>query len=190
MSYDTSIPRTGDSASQDYLGMQANFNQIQNSFSVNHKPLATGGGVDGYHTQIQLADVLAGDPNKVAPVSSVYTKGTPPELFFQNGDLASNVIQLTSALVNDGSNGTVAAEYTVTTPFGMVLKFGLTQAVATGSVITLVSPFATTFLGLVITPRLATFCQSGANISGSPSQFTVYFSTGGNQNLYFFAWGN
>lgn len=190
MSYDPTIPTTGHSASNDYLTMQANFKQINDSFKINHEPLATGGGIDGYHTQIQIANVLAGDPNKVAPVTSLYTKGATPELFFQNGVLASNVIQLTSALVNDGSNGTVSAEYTVTTPFGMTLKFGLTQAVVSGTAINLVSAFPTTFLGLVVTPRLNTFAQSGANITGSPSQFTVYFSTGGAQVLYFFAWGN
>lgn len=192
MSYDPSIPATGHSASQDYGGMQANFAEIQNAFSVNHLPLASASN-DGFHTLINLVAPLGGDPNQITPIGSVYTKTVSgaSQLFYQNGALAANVVQLTGNLVSEGGNATVSSEYTVTTPWKLILKFGITASLASGSTVTLVSAFPTNFLGIVITPRLAgnSFCQSSANITAA-STFTYTNSTGNPQNAYFFAWGN
>lgn len=188
MSYNTLIPATGHSGSQDYQGMQANFLQIQNSFSVNHEPLASGGGTEGYHTQIQLANVLGSDPNIAAPVSSLYTKGTPPELFFQNGALAANVFQLTGNITN-ASGPNVSIEYQVITPWGLILKFGTTTMIASGTVVDFPVAFPGAVYGVISICRLAGFCQNGVNNSAQIS-FTPYFSAAGNQVVYYFAWGN
>lgn len=183
MSYDPTIPATGHSASQDYLGIQANFKQINDSFKINHEPLATGGGIDGFHTQVQLAAVLAGDPNKVAPVSSVYTKGTPPELFFQNGALASDVMQITGNLVTE-ANG----QYTVTTPWGITFKFGTMTIVTSGTKVAFSSNF-TTGLGCNVTIRQGS--GGGFQISAliANDGITIAGTNINGQTAYFFAWG-
>lgn len=186
MSYNPNVPVTGHSGSQDYQAMQANFAEIQSAFSVNHNPLASAMG-DGFHTQIQLAAALVSDPNQIAPIASVYTKGATPQLFFQNGNMASNVVQLTGNSVLTGS------EYTIVSPWGLIFKFGVGTG-ATGTNIPFAVPFPTNGLGVVITIR-----QSGGT-GGSQSAivygvngvtgFIPYYGIAGPQAMYYVAWGN
>lgn len=91
---DTPLPTETPSASQNLL--RQNFNQIAISYNTDHVALTSALNI-GQHKQVTLANVLASDPNQVAPVSSVYTKTASgaPNLFFQNGVLATNVIQMT-----------------------------------------------------------------------------------------------
>lgn len=191
MPYDVTVPKTGSNGASDYTAMRGNYDQIQTSFSIDHKSLGNSGALEGFHKKVTFSAPIS-DPGQVSPIASAYTKTVGPasQLFFQNGALAANVFQLTGNLVNDGSNATIASQYTVVTPWGITFKFGLTQNIASGTPVNLVSAFATNFLGVLITPRLNNFAQSGANITVNPSQFTPYFSGGGAQTLYFFAWGN
>lgn len=59
MAYDQTVPATGHSASQDYTPIRNNFVQIQTSFSVDHQPLASGGGIDGFHKQVTMPAATA-----------------------------------------------------------------------------------------------------------------------------------
>lgn len=83
MAYNSLVPATGHSGSQDYQAMQGNFAQIQNSFSIDHEPLASGGGIDGFHKKSSY--VAASDPANVSGVGTAYTKvvGSRTELFFR-----------------------------------------------------------------------------------------------------------
>lgn len=124
MAYDNTIPATGHSGSQDYNAIRGNFQQIQTSFSVNHEPLASGGGTEGYHTQIQLAAPVP-DPNKVGTIGSIYTKGSPPELFFQN---ASTIFQLSgSILIESGNDGQGGTYQVFQTPWALKIFTGTTK---------------------------------------------------------------
>lgn len=184
MAYNQSVPATGHSGSQDYQDIQGNFVQIQTSFSVDHEPLASGGGIDGYHKKVTLAAPIT-DPNLAANVSSVYSKlvSSVPQLFFQNGALASNVSQLTGNAVLTGS------EYTVVTPWGLILKFGLGTASNAGIVNNFAVAFPNTAAGILLTPRFAGALSVGAN-SLVVNGFTAYLQSGpGTQAIYYFAWG-
>ena len=72
------------------------------------------------------------DPNSIAPAASVYTKQAPDritseminmvtQLFFQNGNAASNVTQL---IGHQFKIGTPAGHFGFKTPFNIILNFG------------------------------------------------------------------
>lgn len=135
MSYDSNVPTTGHSASQDYAQMQANYAQIQTSFSVNHRPLASGAGSEGYHTVVQFPAVVA-DPNLVSPATSLYIKtvSAESELFFQNGALAADAVQLTGSIISASGNTGAGSTFSIfQTPWGIRIFAGQTQSLAAGS---------------------------------------------------------
>jgi len=182
MSYDQTVPATGHSGSQDYNAIRNNFVQIQSSFSVNHEPLASGG-VDGYHTEIQFANVLGSDPNIAAPVASLYTKAVSgtPQLFFQNGSSSSNVSQLT------GNSSATGNGYT-TLPGGILLQW----ASASTSTGTATISFPLTFPTNVFSATVST--TGGARACGisslSTSSITVNTAAAGTATIYVIAIGN
>lgn len=182
MTYNSTVPATGHSASQDYSAMQGNFAQIQNSFSINHLPLASGGGIDGYHTKVFLANALGSDPNLTAPVSSIYSKlvSSLPQLFFQNGSSAGNVVQLTGfTIISSGSN------YGIQTPWGLKLNWGSVNANASGSSVN----FAVTFSQLQsINATSANNTSSIAWIGNQGNSGFTAFSSQFNA-VYYFAIG-
>jgi hypothetical protein len=184
MAYNTLVPTTGHSASQDYQAMQGNFAQIQNSFSVNHTPLASGGGTEGFHTKVQFPAVIS-DPGLASPQSSLYIKAVSglSQLFFQNGALAANIVQLT------GNAVLTASEYTIVTPWGLILKFGIGSASNAGDVNNFAVAFPNSGIGVMITPRHAG-ALSSAVTGPSTTQFTGWLQAGpGSQAVYYFAWG-
>ena len=186
MTYNLGIPAANNTPAADQPRIQQNFTQIATSYNTDHIPLSSGSNA-GYSNKLTLV-TQGSDPGSVVGSGIVYTKGTPSQLFFEN---VAGIAQLTASVVNDGSNGTVSSEYTIVTPFSFILKFGLTAQLASGSTVTLVSAFPNNFLGIVVTPRLAgtSSSKTSANIL-STSTFTYTNDTGGNQNAYFFAWGN
>lgn len=134
MSYSSTVPTTGHSGSQDYTQMRENFAQIQTSFKVNHKPLASGGGSEGFHTVVQFPAVIA-DPGLASPQSSLYIKtiSAASELFFQNGALAADVVQLSGNIVSASGNDGAGGSYTTfQLPYGFRIFAG-TAASASGS---------------------------------------------------------
>lgn len=170
MSYNTTVPATGHSGSQDYQPMQQNFLQIQNSFSVNHTPLASGGGTEGYHTQINFPDALGSDPNLVAPASSVYNKAVTGtnQLFFQNGNSGSNVVQLTGPIIsatgNDGQGGTYQV---FQTPWAMRIFTGTTAPLSGFKAFTLSG--GVTFGSTIYTSQVSAFGGGAVPASISPN---------------------
>lgn len=174
MSYDDSIPAASHSGSQDYFQMQQNFAQIQNSFKVNHEPFASGG-VDGYHTQIQLAAPVS-DPGKTGTVSSIYTKGSPPNLFFQN---VSSIFQLTGPISN------IANGYIVVN--GVYFQWGH-RVIAN----TLPVPFNINFPNACFVVLLTSDSTSSQfNVTSLlPNQFSWAANPIGNAQFYWFAIGN
>lgn len=102
MAYDSTIPATGHSASQDYNGIRGNFQQIQTSFSVDHEPLASGGGIDGFHKKSTY--VGGSDPLTVAGSGIVYTKSANSDinLFYKSGGGVISQLTGGSIVANPG----------------------------------------------------------------------------------------
>lgn len=102
--YNTPLSNQTPAASQPQ--MQQNFVQIASSYNSDHVALdqATNAGT---HKQVTLGAPLSGDPGKVAPISSLYTKTVSgkSQLFFQNGNLASDVEQLSGGPDSEAGNG-------------------------------------------------------------------------------------
>lgn len=184
MSYDQNTPRATETPAQSQPLIAGNFLQIATSYNTDHVALTSGSNV-GQHKQVTFSNVLAADPNQVAPIASLYTKAISgnSQLFFQNGALAANVAQLTGNAVLTGS------EYTVVTPWGLIFKYGLGTASNAGIVNNFAVPFPNGSLGVLLTPRFAGALSTGIN-SITASQFTAYLQAGpGTQNVYYFAWG-
>jgi hypothetical protein len=183
MAYNQGVPATGSSGSADYLAIQGNFAQLQTTFSANHKPISSGGGTEGFHTLIEFAAAQSA-PNLVSPQSSLYpaTSAGSTQLFFQNGALASNVVQLTGNATLSGS------EYTVISPWGLTFKFGTATASPGGTANTFAVNFPTAVIGIVITVRAAGAQSNAAVITGA-NAYTAYCASG-SQTIYFVAWGN
>lgn len=176
MAYNQGVPATGSSGSQDYLAIQGNFQQLQTTFSVNHEPIASGGGIDGYHKLVQMPVVQASDPNLPAPQTSLYTKtvsGTS-ELFFQNGSTAADVTQLTGAnspTSNEFRSGLIA----ISNPAGTPISF---------------TPFPNACTAVVITGQNATYFPRVISINSGPANGFVAGTSGLPISAYYIAIGN
>lgn len=124
MTYNPSIPQSGDDPTVSQAQLLANFGVLNTATSVNHIPL-TSGANPGLHTMINFPVALASDPNLAAPISSLYPKlsGSANQLFFQNGNSSANVVQLTGLPIT--SAGTL---YGFTTPWGWIVNMGTVSA--------------------------------------------------------------
>jgi hypothetical protein len=169
MGYDPNVPATGHTGAQDYVPMQQNFAQIGTSFAVNHVPLNTSLS-NGYHTLINFAAEQSSDPNLTAPLASLYTKAASgsPELFFQNGSMASNVIQVTgSILIESGNDGQTGTYNVFQTPWGIKIFTGQTKSFS-GSLNCTFSG-AQTFGSIIYTSQATPFGGGAIACSFTPS---------------------
>lgn len=112
--YLPTFPLAGSLISAAPAQFQINFTQANNIFGIDHSTFNVAGSAGtGYHKRVTFGTVSS-DPNQASPISSLYTKvvGTPavPQLFFQNGTMTSNVIQITT----DGSFQTYTPVITIT----------------------------------------------------------------------------
>lgn len=103
MAYDTTVPAAGHSGSQDYTPMRLNFQQIQTSFSIDHEPLAVGGGIEGYHKKSTY--VAGSDPAPVASAGIAYTKTVSghTELFYEGEFATGSILQITNQALSAAS---------------------------------------------------------------------------------------
>ena len=170
-------PQSGDDPKVSQGQFLSNFSKMNTDFSVNHQPL-TSGGNQGKHLKIFFQNVLSGDPGLTSPQSAVYTKSVSgvPQLFFQNGALAANVVQLTGLPVT-----TMVTDSSITTPWGLKMAFGSSSG---GGTVTFSVAFGATPYSCVITPTssIGVPVISGLTASG----FT--YSTRG-AGIYYFAIG-
>lgn len=107
MAYDQTVPATGHSGSQDYNAIRGNFAQLQSTFSIDHEPIASGGGIDGFHKQAHLVSLgtTAGDPPKVTSAGIIYTRtpGTHTELFYEGEITTGKILQITDQSLTTAS---------------------------------------------------------------------------------------
>jgi len=175
---DTPLPTETPSASQNLL--RQNFNQIATSYNTDHVALTSAVNI-GQHKQVTLANVLAADPNQIAPVCSVYTKTASgsPNLFFQNGALAANAIQLTR-------QGLTLASGEGFIPGGLQIRCGSGSASIAGTTNNFSSVFPTACIAVALAADNANnivqvFTKAASNFSAKSAQ--------GNCSLYYIAIG-
>lgn len=172
MPYHPNAPRSNDNPSNSQADLLDNFGQINTSFATNHVGLTVGSN-SGMHTKVTFPKAFGytTDPGLTSPASSVYPKtaalGTSNELFFQNGSLFSNVVQLTGLPLANGSISTItqAANGVVTT----ATPHGLT----TGNLVTIYGAYGMTQVNGV-TYTITVTGASTFQLNVNTSLFGVY----------------
>lgn len=193
MAYNNNIPQPTDVISNSQGDLLANFAAIDSGttgtgigFSRNHVTMtdATNGGL---HNRIDFFQNIV-SPSISGFVSSLYPKASASNLFYKNGTAE---YQLTSALVSGTTSGTAGptTDYTITLPFGLILKFGSGNFASSGSTIGFSTAFPTAFLGVVLTTRHVGSPQDATYSNQSASGFTGYCQSG-TQFISWMAWGN
>lgn len=151
MTYDPTIPKATDIPANSQPQILANFNQANAQFAINHLPFTTTSAQAGFHTDINFAAPLVADPNLAAPQASVYPKAVAgtTQLFFQNGALAANVVQLTNIVPTQ-----VGTNYFIQTPFGLKIAYGFWPNIgSTTHNITFAGTFASTPIICLVTQQ-------------------------------------
>lgn len=194
MTYNNSIPLGTDLISASQSQIKANFTAIDSGttgtgigFSRNHVTM-TDGTNGGLHNRVDFYQAIAA-PTISGFVSSLYPKATNNDLFYKNGTAE---YQLTSALVSGTTGGASPAttDYTMTLPFGLILKFGGNDFASTGTAMTFSTPFPTAFLGAVLTCR-HNGAISSSYVSAGAAGFTGSCQSGAStQFISWMAWGN
>lgn len=172
------IPNPNDDPRASQARLLTNFSKINADFSINHVAL-TQATNQGYHTLVQFPDVQLANPNLASPQSSIYTKLVSgiPQLFFQNGNLASNAYQLTQIPV--GQTGT---DFSTLTPWGIRIQMGSSLT----SPVTFQTPF---LLGFTLYTALATSINGAeVKITSITNTTLTYTATTGTQ-IYYMVFG-
>lgn len=183
MSYNPNIPQVGDFTAISQKQILANFEAISNSLLINHVPL-TAVKNQGLHNSVTLRP-QSSDPTTASNQSAIYNKlvSTIPQLFFRSNSNATP-IQLSNSNLNTLQTGTpagtqssfLAGPFTIymgyilncpdgqivtLTPSTTLLYVGLTTALISSSMVTVVPGIATTSVA--------------TNISGN--QFVIRYNT-------------
>ena len=114
MTFNPNIPTGGQTISSTTSPIQTNFSQSNISFAVDHTAFDVLTN-QGMHKQVTLQAPIA-NPNQATPIATLYTKASPTtitsDLYYQNGTLASNVVQVTGGGISaaawcrfDGTGG-------------------------------------------------------------------------------------
>ena len=176
---DTPLPTQTPSQSQPL--MRQNFQQIGTSYNTDHIPLTSGSNV-GYSNKLTLVS-QSGDPGSVAGTGIFYTKGSPAQAFFEN---AAAILQLTNLPIV-----VVGANSGLTTPFGLVINWGIVVPSTTGTSVTFAVPFNGGGLGSLNLQAQSTVVNTLNNVvtpgNISNSGFKAYSQ--GTPATYYFAIG-
>ncbi len=187
MAYQPNIPAATDAISQSQVDLQANFQQLNVGFAIDHN--AYDAASPGQHKKVLFTNVAA-DPAIVNPAGQLYTKSVTGviEAFFSNG---TTVTQLT------GLPQTLAGKGTLTLGGGLIFKWGTIPGNGTNEIPVLFLPEIANFPNNVYNIQLTadlndTTAKSFAVKSGSASVtgFTIKSSTTSVANIYWFAIGN
>lgn len=140
--YIPNIPQPNDDPTQSQSQLLGNFGKLNTDFSVNHVPF-TAGGNNGTHTIVNFPVTQNADPTPAGLASALYTKtvNSLGELFFTN---SSFVRQLTDLpLINSGTS------YGITTPWGLIINFGVGTATSSGNPNNFAIPFPNSCFSVV-----------------------------------------
>lgn len=167
MVYKNNIPQSTDKLSQSQPDLLGNFQELDASFGVDHTSFSVGTNV-GYHKQITFQDVLGADPNQTAPISSLYSKGSSQNLFYQYDSGSSDLFQLTGDLPSETGNDAFAGNYTLFfLPWNMKLFMGATASHSGSRNYTLSG--TTGFGSTIYTSQCTTYGGGAVAVSFSPN---------------------
>jgi len=191
MTYNAGVPLAADRISQSQPPFLVNFGQLNTLFNVDHVQYTDSTVANrGFHRRITFQDVLTTDPNQVSPISSLYTKTvTNTELFFQNGNLSTNVRQMTNLaftgpLVNGGSAG--GTLFFMDTPWNVRIYWGTTTSHSGGP---FGVNFPTAFTTIFFSNGCANTGSSSINVSCLQSNANLQLFTSNNASVNWFAFG-
>lgn len=207
--YQPNIPTGSVPFNEDYLNLQANFQQLNIAYGVDHVPFSDTSGVppagqSGLHTVVHLQanSTIAGNPPNNYPItpptavsltgeifSTQSNDGINPDeiLWYQTG--GGRLMQLTRNFVPVAStNG-----YTFI-PGGLILQWGTKATTGTGTTVNFNTPFPSNCFVVLLTPALVTlntnqqFGVASKNLSsfiiianaGYPVGTTFYWQAIGN----------
>lgn len=140
------IPAAGHTLATDQPLILDNFTYLNATDAVDHNILNnTASAQNGYHKVIHYVN-QGGDPGPLT-IGQLYTKtvGANQELFYRAG--TSNIVtQLTSAVIP-----VIGTTGTTTLPGGLIMKWGSTAAVTTGTTIAFGTAFPTNIFVVLAT---------------------------------------
>ena len=123
MTYNPSIPASGQSLGETRAPIQINFEIIDTRFSVNHVPFNDVGG--GKHNFLSLPNRTTGDPSTAAAESALYAKadGDGVSQVYVRGESDGNIYQIST--FNQANQGTFGTDPGWTSlPGGLYLQYG------------------------------------------------------------------
>ncbi|MBS3903751.1 MAG: hypothetical protein KGZ39_00310 [Simkania sp.] len=169
--YTRDIPATNNNPSSDQPNMKENTNSIDDLIAVDH--VSFGNATGGLHKQVHYVSNQAapgvGSAVGVEFVNSVAgLLGTVSSLFFQNGTSTKQLTNL--ALTTSGTN------YSITTPWGLILNFGFNAGAATSNAITFSTAFSTSVLAVFMTLSSNSASGSQLSVRASPGPSTTGFT--------------
>jgi len=181
MTYQANIPLPTDLISNSQSDILNNFQAIGTTYPTDHVNFNASGA--GFHKKVTYNSTIA-DPNEPSPIATSYTKPSPissiSDLYYQNGALVSNVVQLTGGGITTaayaaflGASGAISVSYNATvTRLGVgIYQIGFTR------------PFSTTNYMPLISANGSGFTTLNFNhwnfISTSTFKFEVTDQTGG-----------
>jgi len=166
MVFQPNIPQPTDRLNKSQGDLLGNNQDLDVSFNVDHTAYSVGTNV-GMHKKVTLQSPLLADPNQISPISSLYTKGSPAQLFFQNGALISDIVQLTGTLPLETGNDAQGGTYTLFfLPWAMKLFMGSTTSFSGTRTFTL---SGSTGFGVIYTSQATPFGGGAVAVSFSPS---------------------
>jgi len=129
MVYFNNVPQPTDKPSQSQAQIASNFSDLDTVFNKNHIGFSQANN-RGEHRKVTFNSVIA-NPNAASPKANLYIKTVAgaSQLFYQNGNAASNVKQMTGLNITNLVNGGTAGGtlYRITDPLGFTIYCGKTN---------------------------------------------------------------
>lgn len=113
MTYNPNVPLGNQTISSTQAPIQTNFDQANIGFAIDHSAFTDNTATQGMHKKVTYRNVLGADPGATTPIATTYTKVSPStstsDLYYQNGSLAANVVQLTGGGITTAAWGRFSA---------------------------------------------------------------------------------
>lgn len=205
-SYQPGIPTGTVDLDVDYLNIQANFQQLDTSFGIDHLPFSNQTAQNGYHTSIHLNPVsttTTNPPNNQPPVLPTVTPGfgqvfsceindginTDEALYFLTG--GNRLTQLTRnfAPVANTKGSTFL-------PGGFILNWGYDTSTGGTTVVTLAQKLPGNFFSAQATFQAtdstsrSIFCRTTPQAAPPSGITTISFQSSSTQNFFWWVLGN
>jgi hypothetical protein len=203
MTYNPLVPTGFIPLNQDYANVQANFNQINSQWLVDHVPLTTTSGTppNGYHLYMHMvpfSTITSNPTTNYPPVAPTTTPGygilwspqsndaiAPDEmLYFLTG--GGRNMQLTRNFVP-----TAAALGATFLPGGIIFNWGFKTVASSGTTnVTLKQSCPSNFFSAVALSATSGMTVTAVSTPGAGNITVVQFSTSGSGSFFWWVLGN